>query len=579
MAIKKVQREEIKQSPREKLVIYKSLGDFKITPESNFKARIQNANKITDLKDFDTVDEIIDYYKKWFHSTEDDFIIDDSVKEVIQESLKLTTAFTNFDEKERALAEWIYTEYAPYYDRYDNVYYDIPTYDTVIDDFDDRISRKQYEKVRSAFINAIENANYYESYLELSDAPILNYIQSSRLSQEAWNNIRDKYLENFEDITGVEAWLEGRSGRHVVVHDTIENLFAFTQLQSTFKKLQDEMIEEVNQYDDKFDPTVGLRTNVLEIGDKVLYVFYDKKNNKLCAGGATNTGIIPEYEIDYDVDSSLDSNLDALYDKIISDGDFCGESLKQPKQLKKLVENTPNFYSMRKLPLLVFYEDVELDDDFDGDGVCVLSSDDIEDLEKDIEQFNDECENSEDYDPWEDAEVKVKLKPGYFEAVQLYCDDTELTDKQLSKVAKFFDEMQRKYGLTRLTKAYQFSNGEAGYSIVKSEPAEEKKQEGFEQDIAEEWGKKAYLLNEIISSLNDENAYYGEWIYIWPDGTEEEDAKYYFETETDYNDLFDTFERVYRRYHDDGLVTTDKNIISAAHEFDKKFGLKPIEIL
>ena len=106
MAIKKVQREEIKQSPREKLVIYKSLGDFKITPESNFKARIQNANKITDLKDFDTVDEIIDYYKKWFHSTEDDFIIDDSVKEVIQESLKLTTAFTNFDEKERALAEW-----------------------------------------------------------------------------------------------------------------------------------------------------------------------------------------------------------------------------------------------------------------------------------------------------------------------------------------------------------------------------------------------------------------------------------------------------------------------------------------
>ena len=63
MAIKKVQREEIKQSPREKLVIYKSLGDFKITPESNFKARIQNANKITDLKDFDTVDEIIDYYK------------------------------------------------------------------------------------------------------------------------------------------------------------------------------------------------------------------------------------------------------------------------------------------------------------------------------------------------------------------------------------------------------------------------------------------------------------------------------------------------------------------------------------
>lgn len=576
MAIKKVQREEIKQSPREKLVIYKSLGDFKITPESNFKARIQNANKITDLKDFDTVDEIIDYYKKWFHSTDDDFIIDDSVKEVIQESLKLTTAFTNFDEKERALAEWIYAEYPPSYDRYGNVHYDIPTYDTVVEDFDERISRKQYEKVRSALINAIESVNYYESYLEISDAPILNYIQSSRLSQEAWNDIRDKYLKNFEDITGVEVWLEGRNDRHVVVDDTIENLFAFTQLQSTLKKLQDEMIEEVNQYDDKFDTTAGLRTNVLEIGDKVLYVFYDKKNNKLCAGSATNTGIIPEYEIDYNVDSSLDSNLEALYDKIISDGNFYDESLKRSK---KLVENAPNFSSMRKLPLLVFYEDVELDDDFDGDGVCVLSTDDIEDLEKDIEQFNDECENSEDYDPWEDTEVKVKLKPGYFEAVQLYCEDTELTDKQLSKVAKFFDEMQRKYGLTRLTKAYQFSNGEAGYNIVKSESEEEKKQEGFEQDIAEEWGKKAYLLNEVISSLNDENAYYGEWIYVWPDGTREEDAKYYFETEADYNDLFDTFERVYRRYHDDGLVTTDKNIISAAHEFDKKFGLKPIEIL
>ena len=67
----------------------------------------------------------------------------------------------------------------------------------------------------------------------------------------------------------------------------------------------------------------SMRSNILSLpnGDYV-YVDYNPETNELIAGGATNSGIIPDYSIEYDVDFSLDENLQALYDKIIESGDF-----------------------------------------------------------------------------------------------------------------------------------------------------------------------------------------------------------------------------------------------------------------
>ena len=62
----------------------------------------------------------------------------------------------------------------------------------------------------------------------------------------------------------------------------------------------------------------GLRYNIIEFpsGD---YVYIEAEDGKLYAGGATNTGIIHEYEIDIEGEEPTDSELQELYDKIIEE--------------------------------------------------------------------------------------------------------------------------------------------------------------------------------------------------------------------------------------------------------------------
>lgn len=59
----------------DKLVIFRYLGGFAVTKKSNYEAHIWDANKITKCRDFESPQEIIDYYKKWFHTEETDFEI------------------------------------------------------------------------------------------------------------------------------------------------------------------------------------------------------------------------------------------------------------------------------------------------------------------------------------------------------------------------------------------------------------------------------------------------------------------------------------------------------------------------
>lgn len=62
---------------QEKLVIYKALDDWCITPKSNYGASIRNSRKIQVMRGFSTPDEIIDYYCRYFNCKTDDFIVVD----------------------------------------------------------------------------------------------------------------------------------------------------------------------------------------------------------------------------------------------------------------------------------------------------------------------------------------------------------------------------------------------------------------------------------------------------------------------------------------------------------------------
>ena len=58
-----------------KLVIYKVEGIYYCTTEENYKARIQDARAIHKLDDFDSTEEIINYFCTYCGNKAEDFII------------------------------------------------------------------------------------------------------------------------------------------------------------------------------------------------------------------------------------------------------------------------------------------------------------------------------------------------------------------------------------------------------------------------------------------------------------------------------------------------------------------------
>lgn len=58
-----------------KTVIYEIGGIYYTTTEENYKARIVDAKAIHKMQDFNSVEEIIEYYCKYFGSKTEDFII------------------------------------------------------------------------------------------------------------------------------------------------------------------------------------------------------------------------------------------------------------------------------------------------------------------------------------------------------------------------------------------------------------------------------------------------------------------------------------------------------------------------
>ena len=157
-----------------------------------------------------------------------------------------------------------------------------------------------------------------------------------------------------------------------------------------------------------------------------------------------------------------------------------------------------------------------------------------------------------------------------------------------------FGSASKNKGLTELNKRLQSLGIKAtaenaewddGNDMVDFEQATDKApvEEAMPSNVG--WGLKAWMLNEIISHMDNEAAYSGGWLYIWPDGSTKQDAIDYFGTPEDYKELEDSFKSYYKAYHKDGmyfgldksLTEADINkIMAAAHAWDKKLGLSPI---
>lgn len=84
----------IKESgSREPFVVYKEFGEYRVTPKSNYDSHIRDARKVTKLKDFESFDEVVEYFIKYGSADSRDEFIDAtmSVTEAKQERLSKKT--------------------------------------------------------------------------------------------------------------------------------------------------------------------------------------------------------------------------------------------------------------------------------------------------------------------------------------------------------------------------------------------------------------------------------------------------------------------------------------------------------
>lgn len=88
---------------------------------------------------------------------------------------------------------------------------------------------------------------------------------------------------------------------------------------------------------------------------------------------------------------------------------------------------------------------------------------------------------------------------------------------------------------------------------------------------------EAWMMNQVITHMNNEDAYYGSWLYTWPDGETKEMCYYDFSDQDDFDDLEETYFRTYQQYHSDGLYNAPSDVYEYARATDRKLGLSAIE--
>ena len=105
-----------------------------------------------------------------------------------------------------------------------------------------------------------------------------------------------------------------------------------------------------------------------------------------------------------------------------------------------------------------------------------------------------------------------------------------------------------------------------------------------------EWDKlpyyqRAWKLSLIMQCMNNEDAYYSGWLYIWPDGETYEQCMRDFGDKESYEELERSFIAYYsdEEYHNDGLCTfggeVPEEVVKDAHMWDEALGLSPIAVL
>lgn len=141
---------------------------------------------------------------------------------------------------------------------------EFPSYDEVINEYDDRVSKAAYNDACRRLGEGLMHVEYYDGYIQLMDDPTWNKINIPedvvrQFGDEAVYEIYqlkvDWAIDKFEAKSGTNVELLGRSGRHVCVNDTVENVLRYVDLKMLVKQLENSVIYQMENLsaDDFYD--------------------------------------------------------------------------------------------------------------------------------------------------------------------------------------------------------------------------------------------------------------------------------------------------------------------------------------
>ena len=125
-----------------------------------------------------------------------------------------------------------------------NVYYDK---DEILEKYfdEEQVAHIDFDCV-DRFAELLKTIKFYDGYIELNDEHTLWKINTENITEDEYANLVDSYAGYFKYDTGCDLYFLGRSGRHVCVDDTFDNIVNYDFLRNTQMNLEQDMIDEIN---------------------------------------------------------------------------------------------------------------------------------------------------------------------------------------------------------------------------------------------------------------------------------------------------------------------------------------------
>lgn len=138
-------------------------------------------------------------------------------------------------------AQYLYDKYATHTD---GVYFNEDfSFEDAKKYYDYTISKKQYETAIN-WLNELD-LPLYKGFLELSKNHTFWKLNTEKSDDEI-NFLLNCKFEEFKEKSGVEIFSLGRSGRHICVENSFENVINYHQLKGLQEELEEEFVAEAN---------------------------------------------------------------------------------------------------------------------------------------------------------------------------------------------------------------------------------------------------------------------------------------------------------------------------------------------